>query len=184
MTRTTQQDWLEAGLRILRAEGASHLTIEKLTTALQLSKGSFYHHFQGWADYKTALLRFFEQQDTLGVIRLVDQELSPAAKLNRLFSIVTSDPLELEAALRAWALQDPEVHAMQVRIDTQRIAYTQSLYAELLNDPARAEILGTLAYAVLVGSTQIQPPLSLGVLRQMYREFHTITGIAQIIMLD
>jgi AcrR family transcriptional regulator len=178
MPRTSQHDWLAAGLRILRAEGAGGLTIERLTNALQLTKGSFYHHFQGWADYKTALLRFFEHQDTLGVITLVEQEPDPAAKLRRLFAIVTSDPLELEAAIRSWALQDAEVHAMQSRIDTQRIAYTQALYTALLDDPARAEVVGVLAYAVLVGSTQIQPPLSLSMLRQMFDEFERLYGIS------
>jgi AcrR family transcriptional regulator len=177
MPRTSQRDWLAAGLRILRAEGARGLTIEQLTNALQLTKGSFYHHFQNWAEYKTALLHFFERQDTLSVITIVEQEPDPAAKLRRLFAIITSDPLELEAAMRAWALQDAEVNAMQSRIDTQRIAYVQALYTALLDDPARAEVAGVLAYAVLVGSTQIQPPLSLPMLRQLFDEFQRLYGI-------
>ena len=79
--------------------------------------------------------------------------------------------------MRAWALQDAEVRAMQSRIDTQRIAYVQALCTELLGDSARAEVAGMLAYAVLVGGAQIQPPLSLAMLRQLFDEFQRLYGI-------
>jgi AcrR family transcriptional regulator len=177
MARTTQRDWLAVGLRILQTDGVSGLTIERLTTVLDLTKGSFYHHFGGWADYKTALFHFFEHEGTLNVMRVVEQEATPAAKLKRLFAIVTSEPLDLEAAMRAWSLQDAEARAMQSRIDTQRIAYVQSLCTALLGDPARAEAAGMLAYAILVGGAQIQPPLSLTMLRQLFDEFQRLYGI-------
>ncbi len=48
MTTTTKRKWLEEGLSLLAESGA--LTIEKLTSRLGVTKGSFYHYFQHFQD--------------------------------------------------------------------------------------------------------------------------------------
>ncbi len=52
----SKQAWLDEVLRTLADEGAPALRIDRLAGGLGLSKGSFYHHFDGMAGYKDALL--------------------------------------------------------------------------------------------------------------------------------
>ncbi len=64
MTRKTKLDWIEQGLAILAEESSPALTTEALTKRLDVTKGSFYHHFTNYEDYKLNLLSYFEQVQT------------------------------------------------------------------------------------------------------------------------
>jgi AcrR family transcriptional regulator len=166
--RKTKRDWLMAGLEILLAAGTPALTIDRLTSALGMTKGSFYHHFKGFADYKAALLQLYEDEGTQGIIEQTDQQTGPGAKLLFLYTLIAQAPLDLESAIRAWSLHDSEVAAVQTRVDTRRIAYVRDLYAQLGADPARALLLARHAYAILIGSAHIQPRLEPAVIKQLF----------------
>jgi AcrR family transcriptional regulator len=175
--RKTQHDWLQAGMEILASSGAPALTIDSLSSALGVTKGSFYHHFKGFADFKTALLEFYAAASTLHVIALTEQQTSPAAKIHFLFDLVLQGTPEPEIALRAWAQHDPEARAVQSRIDAQRIEYVRSLCLDLAASPEQALLMARMVYAILVGSAQIQPPFAQATLRQLFDEFLTIYAI-------
>ena len=61
MERSTQTTWLVEGFTILKDTGAAGLTIKNLTTRLNKSKGSFYHHFKNRDDYSEKLLAYWEE---------------------------------------------------------------------------------------------------------------------------
>lgn len=164
-----KQDWLEAGLFILAEQGVLALTIESLTGRLKVTKGSFYHHFAGWAEYKSALLLFFETEHTVRVIQTLEQYPTPAEKLRALFSLIVAHPSDLETAVRAWSFQDEQAREMQTRVDAQRLAYLEQLCQAL--HPGRAAVMARLAYVILVGSTQVHPAFSQATLRQLFDEF-------------
>lgn len=177
MARRTKRDWLEAGWHLLAEQGIAALTIERLTERLGITKGSFYHHFAGLPDYRTALLAFLEQAETLQVIQLVEQEATPAAKLRRLLDLVVAYPPDSEIALRAWAMQDEEARVVQARIDARRVEYLHGLCTALAPTEARALRMARLAYVILVGGGHLQPPLSAEALRELFDEFLTLYGI-------
>ena len=79
----SKQAWLDEGLRTLADEGAPALRIDRLAGRLGLSKGSFYHHFDGMAGYKDALLAHFEREHTSRFIDAVESrtDLVAEAKL-------------------------------------------------------------------------------------------------------
>ncbi len=77
MTRLSRNDWLKAGFEMLTNQGASGLTIENLTDKLDVTKGSFYHHFQNAEDYKIALLEFWAEQYTNRVVKLTEAGNEP-----------------------------------------------------------------------------------------------------------
>jgi AcrR family transcriptional regulator len=120
----TKVNWLNAGLRLLADEGAPAVTIDRLTAELGLSKGSYYHHFQGVSGFRTALLEHFEALFTTRLIDTVEQQPdAPAeAKLSQLMELVLAGPDDagLEIAVRAWALQDGEARKTQERVDRAR----------------------------------------------------------------
>ncbi|HEX2316170.1 MAG TPA: TetR/AcrR family transcriptional regulator [Thermomonospora sp.] len=168
----SKRDWLDAGLEILADEGAPALTIERLTGRLGLSKGSFYHHFGGMGGYRTALLRHFEAECTVRYIDQVerDPQAPPLTRLERLVDLVVQakDSPRLEIAVRAWALQDPEVRRVQERIDATRVAYLRSLWRAHSGDAAEADRIARLFYLVTIGAEQIVPTLTGPELREMY----------------
>ncbi|HMN28270.1 MAG TPA: helix-turn-helix domain-containing protein, partial [Caldilineaceae bacterium] len=126
-TRTSKRTWLETGLRILAEQGAPALTIDRLAASLGLTKGSFYHHFQGLAGYKAALLHFIEDGMATRVAAATAGAITPADGMARLFATSVADTPEVEIALRAWAAQDDDVRAVQERLDDRRFESGQSL---------------------------------------------------------
>ncbi|WP_433162977.1 TetR/AcrR family transcriptional regulator [Kribbella sp. CA-247076] len=167
----TRVEWLEAGFELLAAEGAPAVTIERLTAKLGVTKGSYYHHFKGAPGFRTALLEYFEAQYTTRLIDTVEREpdAEPWAKLQHLLKLVLSDPdsAELEIAVRAWALQDAEVRAVQERVDEARTAYLRELCRGLKVD-VDPDRLAQLLYLILIGSEQVLPSVPKGDLRELY----------------
>lgn len=171
MPRLTREDWLTAGLRLLTERGAPALTIDNLTQALQITKGSFYHHFGDFAAYKTMLLTFFEKVHTQDVMTMLEHEHTPLHKLQRLFATVALAPTTVERGVRAWSFQDDEVRSVQARIDHQRIAYVQGLCNAARADVAQPQHMEQLAYIIFVGAQQIQPPLPAENIEALFDEF-------------
>lgn len=187
----SRAEWLEAGLELLADEGAPAVTIERLTGALGVTKGSYYHHFKGAAGYKAALLEYFEARYTTRLIDTVEgatetdrptaagrsteravevgEGAAAEAKLQHLMRLVLADPdsAQLEIAIRAWALQDPEVRAAQERVDAARTAYLKKLCRGLDAD-VDPDRFAQLLYVILIGAEQVLPPIDKRDLRKIY----------------
>ncbi len=168
--RTTRHDWLDMGLHLLSEVGAAGLTIDALTVALGVTKGSFYHHFGAFQDYKAALLDHFEREGTVKIIAQLEQADSDMAKLHLLLDAVAAGPWRTEAAVRAWALQDVEVRACQERLDARRRQYFRVLCASLTGDEERAPVMANMLYALYVGCLQMVPPIEGETRRKVFNE--------------
>ncbi len=170
----TQRDWLEAGMQILVERGAPGLSIDALCNRLGVTKGSFYHHFAGQKDYKDALLAFWQQEDTQGVIAAMDAIQNSPSPLDRLIQVLAGRPAESaasELAIRAWALQDPSLRDPIRQVDAQRVDLMAGMLADSSHDEARARQLSRMLYAMLVGSYTIIPPIEKDAVLDLYREF-------------
>lgn len=169
------------GLRLLAEHGARQLTIQALCESMRRTKGSFYHHFDGFADFKTELLYHFEQQGTLQIIEAVEQEPTPEAKLRRLIDVVVESSRQVdchpEVAIRAWALHDDEVHAVQQRVDAKRLDYLEALCDELVTENTRARRMARLLYLIEIGSEQIHPSIHSDALRTLFDEYLDLYNI-------
>ncbi|MFE3449951.1 TetR/AcrR family transcriptional regulator [Nonomuraea sp. NPDC059194] len=168
----SKRDWLEAGLLVLSEDGAPALTVERLCADLGLTKGSFYHRFKGMAGFRTDLLEHFEAEHTSRYIAGAEAGGGAASvKLNRLVDLILDDKggnHDLEIAMRAWALQDSEVQALQQRVDRLRVDYVKSLWRDLGGPEAEVEPMARLLYLVLVGAQQVVPPVPAEDLREIY----------------
>src|SRR5258708_1076798 len=151
MATTTKRKWLEEGLTLLAESGAGALTIDLLTSRLGVTKGSFYHHFQHFQEYKEHLLSFYEEQRTLQVIESAEQHQAPLDRLEQILQATVHHTSQLEVSLRAWALQDPLVQSYQQRIDQRRLAYLTELALLICHDRERAHRLAQLFYSIFVG---------------------------------
>lgn len=173
----SKRAWLDEGLRTLADEGAPALRIDRLAGRLGLSKGSFYHHFDGTAAYKDALLAHFEREHTSRFIDAVESraDCDAEAKLRMLADLVLDDyPSsngtvgDLEGAMRAWSLQDPEVHTAQARVDRIRLDYVQRLYVGAGLREQEAHDRSTTLYVMLVGAGYLAGHVTAADLRRMW----------------
>ncbi|CRK55938.1 Transcriptional regulator, TetR family [Alloactinosynnema sp. L-07] len=167
----SKRDWLDHGLDVLAAEGAQALTIERLSTRLGVTKGSFYHHFAGMGAYHQALLERFQQDNTSHHIEAAEAEPAPPeATLERLLaSVMAGRRQNLETAVRAWAQRDPHVAAVLTEVDKSRMDYLESVCLRAGRTPAEARHVSQLLYVIIVGAGQTLPALSTEDVGQIYR---------------
>ena len=166
MTRKSKADWFWACAQLISEQGAKKLTINALCKKVEVTKGSFYHHFSGIDDFIDGYLIFFEQEGTLQIIETVEQENDPKAKLRKLIELSTQHPPHLERGTRAWAQQDQRVREVFERVDQQRIAYLIRLWRPLVGDEPAARVQAQTMYSILIGGEHLIPPLS----REQHRE--------------
>ena len=171
MARTSKTDWLEKGAELLAVKGESALTIDNLTRALGVTKGSFYHHFKSRLGFSQALLAYWEQAMTREIIEHNEGSVDAHEKIRALTDVTTRMTTgKLEVAIRAWALRDPMARRFQERVDHLRLDYTIGLAQEVLGDSERGRRLGTIVFALFVGAQQILPPVEGAHLRRLYRD--------------
>src|SRR5579859_2994695 len=158
MAQLSKRRWLKEGLALLEEAGAEALTIEALTSRLHVTKGSFYHHFTNYQDFQESLLSFWEEEGTLRIVQLAEQEASPSEKLERVLQ-ASLHSSRLDVALRAWAWQDERVRLHQQRIDQLRLAYLEEVAYAQTADRLSARQLARVFYSLYVGSQHIIPPI-------------------------
>jgi AcrR family transcriptional regulator len=155
MSRATPDDWLDAGLVLLRDRGHDALTIDALCRALDRTKGSFYHHFADVSAFSQRLLEHWEKRSTEAVIEAADTGGTPAERRARLYASVRSIESGVQRAVQAWALRDPSARAVQARVDARRIAYLAELRRAAGATPTMAERAAQIEYAAFLGALQI-----------------------------
>ena len=170
----SRSDWLEVGLAAVVEDGPNGLRIDRLCRRLDVSKGSFHHHFAGAADFKRSLLAAYEDLAVTALDQAIDQTkaATPQAALAGLTAAITGAPgfyrPELEVAMRAWAFSDAEVRAVQERVDRRRLDSLFGIWSKILNDPAKAHTAALLPYLVGIGASLVQPPTPPDQLRAVY----------------
>ncbi len=167
---------MDEGLRVLAAEGAPGVRIDRIAARLGLSKGSFHHHFAGADGYKRDLLAHYEALSVAALetaIAGVAEDASTRDVLEVLTSMVRGDGAglyrpELDVAVRAWSTTDPDVRAVQQRIDATRIDALARVWGRAVSDPIEARRAALLPYLLAVGAAVVVPPVEVDDLRRLY----------------
>ena len=160
---------------MLADEGATGLRIDRLAGRLGLTKGSFFHHFGSAADYRAALLEYYEQLTLGRLTEAIDTRRGEGtrATLAWLTDLATSRDgsirrADLDLAVRAWASHDPEARAVQARIDAAVIDALQATWRPLVETDAAARAAALVPYLVSLGAAVTVPPISAAELRDVY----------------
>jgi AcrR family transcriptional regulator len=161
----TRNDYFDAALAILSADGFGGLKQAALCKALRVTTGSFYHCFDSWQEFKTAFLGTWLQQRTTQLVELAAREAEPVARLSLLEEFAATLPHRAEAAIRAWAACDKEVADVQLAVDQQRHDVVRGAMTEILGESAEAENYTLLGLYILAGYQQLQPPQDVAGLR-------------------
>jgi AcrR family transcriptional regulator len=171
-TSLNRTKYFELGLDLLAEVGAKAVTIDALCTRLQVTKGSFYHHFSGVRDFMSQLLGYWE--DTYGQ-RLAREalavrgpaELIPLLKYGATYTVHH----EAESAIRALALSDPEAAEMQRRVDQGREDLLVDAFVGAGMPPETAATVAHIGMAILIGTQQRERPVDRDRLFSMFQEY-------------
>ena len=76
--RLGKLDWIKHGLVTLARDGPNALRVEAMAKKLRVSRGSFYWHFRDIKDFRSQLLRSWEDRSTDQVIQDLDMSRGSA----------------------------------------------------------------------------------------------------------
>jgi AcrR family transcriptional regulator len=180
MPALTREQYFEAALDVIAGEGIEALTIAKLCQRLDVTIGSFYHHFNKGRE--AFLQAFYGWWETEHAFHLVDQarlEADPVARLALLKTLAGGLPHQAEAAIRSWSTSHPDAAAAQSRVDDARIEVVVDTLRQLGLPPGRAKTLGVMAVGVLVGTQQLGRAGDGALMRKVFDELEEwLTGAA------
>lgn len=168
MVRIHREGWLQKGLEILAQEGVEGLKIDRMCTQLDVTKGSFYHHFKNRNHYLESLLQFWEEQFTVQFIQQSDMHPEPKDRMNHLLSIVTESFGPEELALRVWGQSHDLAQSYIQRVDQARLEYLEQLFTAWGKEPKQSHIYSRLLYSTLLGSRDLIPFVNQEDLREMF----------------
>jgi AcrR family transcriptional regulator len=153
--KVSKSDWLEFGLKKLVESGPVALKAEPLAKAMNVSRGSFYWHFEDIASFRKDILALWRVKATQNVVDVVKKEPNSADRLIRLLSIAFTSELDMERAIRAWAMQDQDVAALVEGVDEERAEYINSLLAEIGYEPDDARLRAVFLYWAFLGQVSM-----------------------------
>jgi AcrR family transcriptional regulator len=173
--RLGQQDYFDVALDILGKQGHEALTIAVLCEVLDVSKGSFYHHFGGWPGFMEALLNHWEQISAVQVAEMASRVDDPHARSGLLRKMSLAVNHDAEAAIRVWARSERVAEQVQERVDASRVEVLTDLIALCL--PRQdARRLAELAHATIVGTQMTSRPVSHQI---MLRQFKLLDSLIE-----
>jgi AcrR family transcriptional regulator len=156
--RLTKSDWIRHGLRTLANDGANALKVGPLATKLKVSRGSFYWHFRDIADFRSQLLRSWQERTTDQVIRELEARKAEPDRLKLLMKRGLDGRRTLDRAIRSWAAEDKDVAAIVASVDARRVAYIAGLLVAAGVERPRALHRAAFLYWAYLGQSVVMDP--------------------------
>jgi len=156
--RLTKSDWIKHGLRTLANEGANALKVGPMSTALKVSRGSFYWHFRDIADFRSQLLRSWQERSTDQIIQELEAEKAEPGRLKHLMKQAFNVSRDLDRAIRSWAAEDEDVARIVATVDDRRVAYMAKMLVAAGVESRRALPRATFMYWAYLGQTMVMDP--------------------------
>jgi AcrR family transcriptional regulator len=172
--RLTAEDYFREALAVLGEYGSEGMTIAVLCERLEVTKGSFYHHFGGMPTFVSQLLIYWESEHSDRLIAISRAQPDPTLRITTLTELGVGLPHDSEAAIRAWGRSNQEVAEAMARVDKRRERHVVDAVAALGIDRARARLLGRIALNLMVGTQQREHPVDVKRLRQMFEEINKL----------
>ena len=175
MSKLSKHDWVSAGINQLKEHGPAGVSGEKIARRLDVTRGSFYHHFRSVDELVKLMLEFWEQTQTTDILNRSNQDYEDLnEKMTMLLESAWNTDADLEIAIRQWAFTNATVRQHVERIDQIRLGYISEIYSQLVNDPKRGPKLGKIAYYGLLGALHAWPRFTKNRLRDTILEIQEI----------
>jgi AcrR family transcriptional regulator len=129
--RFTREAWLIAALEVLSTSGNSSLRIARISSDLNVSKGSFYWHFENREAFLHAILDYWSAEYTQRV-KAEARKAGGSARdqLRHVLDLVTRENLSrYDVAFDGWASHEPSIAEQVGKVYKIRWNYVRSLFA-------------------------------------------------------
>lgn len=171
MPRKSKIDWLDQGLLILGEYGTKGLTIEQLCKDLNLTKGSFYHHFEHVNDFNDQLLDHWASQYDNPSGNLPNDPEGLLSFLDMLMKDVYQGITQPEVAIRSMTVHNDKARRLVEKIDQQRYEFLLLVFRSTVEDEAQALILADTLMTITIGSMAVYPQMKSERVYELYKEF-------------
>jgi len=181
--RGSEDLWLEAAYEALIEGGIEAVKVMPLAENLDMSRTSFYWHFESRDALLEALIERWKDKNTGNLVRQTQlfAETITEAVLNLFDCWVVSDLFDarLDFAVRNWAHTTSELGSIIEEADAERIEAICAMFARFGFSPYQARIRATAIYLTQVGyiSMKAEEPLTERIQR-MPAYVETFTGHA------
>lgn len=171
MKKREKTDWFEQGLKVLAGEGFERITINRLCSLLQITQGSFYHHFKNIDGYIGALMKYWKEKNTVDFIEASQAVTDIAGKGALLNDLAASASLKAEQVIRAWSFSNETVGRYVREVDYMRLEYLAGLNIQSGISPEDAWRYAILEYGTLIGLQQLCPDIPKEEFKRMYQMY-------------
>ena len=181
--RGSEELWLDAAYKMLVSNGVEAVKVMPLAKRLDLSRTSFYWHFDSREALLETLVRRWEEKNTGNLVaRTRRYAESIAEAVLNLFDCWIDPELfdaKLDFAIRNWAQNDAALKTTLEKTDQHRIQAIREMFTRFGFDPAQAEVRAFTVYYTQVGyiSMMVEEPLAVR-LRRMPAYVESFTGRA------
>ncbi|WP_042843739.1 TetR/AcrR family transcriptional regulator [Providencia rettgeri] len=153
MKKLTRTSWINAGFNILDNEGYTRCSVERVARKLDVTRGSFYHHFNDREDFIRSMLSCWVVEYTDKILNELEQETSINKVLTEYINFTSRKKTAREISIRAWALHDPIVAEYQTIVDEKRLNFVINKLGSLPIPAQYAQTIGKLVHLSLIGGT-------------------------------
>ncbi|GAA1682703.1 TetR/AcrR family transcriptional regulator [Fodinicola feengrottensis] len=157
-TRLSAQDWARAALKAMADGGLAAVAVEPLARTLGVTKGSFYAHYRSRDELiAAALAEWVRSHGDDGLVEFT-AIADPARRLRELLVTVVHAARPLAPSVHLSLLgdrNDPRVRDAVGQVNQARLRVLTSTYRELGLPPDRAASRARVAYAAILGLSQL-----------------------------
>lgn len=158
--RFTKQDWVALGLEELSAKGPEAIKLEAICSAANLTRGSFYHHFDDHDTFLMALADAWLATQTTEVAEVIDPTTPPARQSEALTEAAMQIDYRLELGIRELGRRIPAIDQIIRQADAIRLEVITTLYQRRFDlDRTMAEDLAFIEYAAFSGIILLDPSI-------------------------
>jgi len=168
--RRSKDDYLDAGMAVLAEAGIGAVTIATVCRRLDVTKGSFYHHFPSGPAFHAALLERYEDEYGRRRIEAVARLETIEERLDALVERGVTRDHGAESALRAWSRSDPAAAEVVQRVDAARSRFLVEVLVGAGMPRREAAVHADVATALVAGAQAMQHPVDERRLRAMLQE--------------
>jgi AcrR family transcriptional regulator len=154
----TPADWLNIALKELRERGHGALKAQPLAKALNVTRGSFYHHFGSLESFHAAVIAHWSELSSGQIIRAAQETANPQRALDDLLQKTFRSGEALERAIRAWSTVESSVATAVAIVDQQRIGVAEAILTHGGVPESDAKPRAQLLYWAAIGRLMMPLP--------------------------
>jgi AcrR family transcriptional regulator len=136
-----------------------------------VTKGSYYHHFTSAGDFGEQVVRHWADAFLSTTAALPEGVTVPVSLLDSVIGEAFGPTTIGEAAVRAWAREDPRIRQHVERVDAARRSFLRRALTSAIDDDVDLDAATDTLAAMLVGALELEPALPPDRVFQLYQVF-------------